>query len=66
MSLATDLAEALARDTFARVQETGDEDWIDRVNDALLKTSPTMQEEFMTAIRFLRADAKAREVLDGG
>ena len=66
MSLARELAEQLAKDTMQRVLETGDEDWIERVNAVLVASSPTLQEEYISAVRFIRAEIRAREVLKGG
>jgi len=63
MALLEDIARKLAEDTFAQAVANGDEALIEDVSKAVGATSNTLQEAFLTAIRYLRADARARELL---
>ena len=63
MALLDDIAVKLAQDTFAQARATGDEALIDDVSKSLGATSNTLQEAYLTAIRYLRAEARARDVL---
>ena len=57
------IAEALAEDVIAYVDETGDEDAIKVLTQALADRSQTLEEAFVTAIRVMRADRFARDIL---
>jgi chromosomal replication initiation ATPase DnaA len=63
MSLLQELAQSLARDTFRQAAEAQDPTLIDDVAEAIGASSTTLQEEYLTAIRFLRAEARARQLL---
>ena len=64
MSKAEDLAEKLADDVIAAVEELHDETLVSEINKILDAASTTMQEAYMTAIRVRRAEAKARLFLE--
>jgi hypothetical protein len=64
MGVADDLADALARDTIAAMEETGEDRLFERVGRVLGETSPTMQETFLTSIRVRMAERRARRFLD--
>lgn len=64
MSLLEELTEKLAIDTVAAMDELGDDRFHDKVSKVLLDMSPTTQEAFMTAIRVLLAERKARKFLE--
>ncbi len=63
MSALEDLADTLARDTIAAMEELGDDRFYMEVSKVLGATSPTTQEAFMTAIRVRLAERRAREFL---
>ncbi len=66
MLLLERLAEELARDTLAKAKQTGNEDLVTQVSKVLGDTSTTMQEAYLTAIRYYRAEARGREVVEMG
>ena len=59
-----DLTEKLAKDVVDAMDETGDDRLAEKVGKVLLDASPTTQEAFMTAIRVLLAERKARKFLE--
>ena len=63
MSVTDDLADALARDTIAAMEKTGDENLINEVAKQLAATSTTSEEAFMTSIRVRLAERRARNYL---
>ena len=64
MSMTDDLAEKLALDTINAAEELGDPNLIDEVSKVLGAASQTTQEAFMTAIRVLLAERRARKFLE--
>ena len=62
-TLADDLAETLAKDVIAHIDATGDEDVIKIITTALGERSQTLEEAFVTAVRVIRAERRAREIL---
>jgi len=64
MSLLSELAVALARDAFELSERTGDTTLVEDIATTLESSSSTLQEEFLTAIRYLRADSRARRLLE--
>ncbi|MBK1634561.1 hypothetical protein [Rhodovulum adriaticum] len=64
MGVLEDLADDLAQDTLAAVEETGDEKLIKAVADAIGASSPTTQEAFLTAVRIRTAAARGRKTLE--
>ena len=63
MKLIERIAEELARDSM-RAEAMGDEDVVKNVSKALGDSALSLQEEYMSAIRFMRAEARARAVID--
>ena len=59
-----DLCDALARDVVAAQDEIGDDRFYERVSKVLLDMSPTTQEAYMTSIRVILAERRARKFLD--
>jgi len=64
MSLTDDLADALARDVIAAMDELGDDRFYEKVGKVLGELSPTLQEAFMTAMRVRLSEARARRFLE--
>ncbi len=64
MGLLEDLTDKLADDTLNAVEDTGDETLIRKVAAELGSSSPTMEEAFMTSIRFRSAERRARRFLE--
>ncbi|MBD3765336.1 MAG: hypothetical protein IE927_11585 [Rhodobacterales bacterium] len=64
MPLLDDLAEALARDTLAAMDELGDDRFYMEVSKVLGAASPTVQEAYLTSVRFLMAERRGRKFLD--
>ncbi|MEM9248914.1 MAG: hypothetical protein AAGB05_09490 [Pseudomonadota bacterium] len=63
MAFVDTVAERLAQETFDRAEELGTPDLIEQVSRTLGESSPTLQEGFNTAIRYLRAEARAKALL---
>lgn len=63
MSLLDELAEGLARDTLAAMDEIGDDRYYEKVSRVIGELSPTLQEGFMTAMRLRLAERRGREFL---
>jgi hypothetical protein len=63
LALVDEIAEQLARDAFEQARTTDDARLIDDLSHLLGTTSPSLQEAFDAAIRYLRAEARAREFL---
>ena len=63
MALINDLAEELARDAIALSKKTGDEEFPEDLGKDIGRTSTTLEEAYMTALRLLRAAERARGVL---
>ncbi len=51
MALIDELAEALARDALAAMEEIGDDRFYEKVARVIGELSPTLQEAFTTAMR---------------
>jgi hypothetical protein len=63
MAFIDTVAERLATETFEQAEALGDPDLIERVSKTLGETSPSLEEAFNTAIRYLRAEARAKAVI---
>jgi hypothetical protein len=63
MAFLDTVAERLAVETFEQAEALGDPDLIEEVSKTLGETSPSLQEGFNTAIRYLRAEARAKAVI---
>lgn len=64
MSVTEDLADALARDVLAAMDEMGDERFYMEVGKMLASLSPSMEDGFMTAMRVRLAERRARDLLN--
>lgn len=64
MALIDELADALARDTLALMDETGDERLFMRVSKVIGTLSPTVEEAFLTSIRIRQAEIRGRKFLE--
>jgi hypothetical protein len=64
MALIHDLCDALARDVIAAMDELGDDRFHEKISKILLDMSPTTQEAYLTSIRVILAERKARAYLN--
>ena len=64
MSLIDDLAEKLSADVLNAMDELGDDRLHEQVSKVLLAASPTVQEAFMTCMRFRLAERRGRKFLE--
>jgi len=64
MSLQEEVADKLAREALALVEETGDEDIVEDIKKVIGTSSTTLEEAYMTAVRVRRAEARAMALLD--
>ena len=64
MSLIDQLAEELSADVMAAMEELDDDRLHEAVGKVLLAASPTVQEAFMTAMRFRLAERRGRRFLE--
>jgi hypothetical protein len=64
MSLIDDLAEKLSEDVINAMDELGDDRLHEQVSKVLLAASPTVQEAFMTCMRFRLAERRGRKFLE--
>ncbi len=64
MSMPEDVADGLAKRALELIQRTGDETIEKRVGDEIGSTSPTLQENFATALRIRKAEARAIQLLE--
>lgn len=65
MSVAEELADALAKDTIEAAEAMGDSRLIEEVSKQLGASSQTTQEAFMTAVRVRLSEKRARAYLQG-
>ena len=64
MSLLEDAATSLARRAMDLIVRTGDETIEKRLADEIGASSPTLQENFLTAMRLLKAERRGKLLLD--
>jgi hypothetical protein len=64
MALIDQLAEELSADVMAAMEELGDDRFHEEVSKVLLAASPTVQEAFMTAMRFRLAAKRGRVYME--
>jgi hypothetical protein len=64
MALINDLCDKLAQDVVAAMDELGDDRFHEKVSKVLLDMSPTTQEVYLTSVRVLLAERKARAFLN--
>jgi len=58
-----DIAFSLAEDVIAAMEETGDDRLFDQASKLVADSSSTLHEAFITAVRVLRAERRARELV---
>ncbi|MEM1431725.1 MAG: hypothetical protein AAGG09_19890 [Pseudomonadota bacterium] len=63
MAFVDTIAERVATETFETAEALGQPDLVDEVSRTIGELSPTMQEAYNTAIRYLRAEARAKAIL---
>ena len=64
MALIHDLCDALARDVIAAMDELGGDRFHEKSSKILMDMSPTTQEAYLSSIRALLAERRAREFLN--
>jgi len=64
MGVLEDLADALARDALAAAEELGDETLVTEIANQLGNSSPTMEEAYLTSIRFRSSELRARTFMN--
>lgn len=64
MSITEQLADALARDVLAAMDEMGEERFHLEIGKMLASLSLSLEEGFMTAMRVRLAERRAREMLN--
>jgi hypothetical protein len=64
MGILQDLTEKLAQDVIDAQEELGDDRFYEKVSKVLLDMSPTTQESYLTAVRVILAERKARKYLE--
>ncbi len=65
MSIMEEIADGLAQKALAISLEEDDEKIIKLMADVIANSSPTLEEAFLTAVRFRRGEFRALEVLKG-
>ncbi len=63
MAFLDDVAERIAVATFEQAQATDDPDLVEEVAKLIGTSSPTLEETYNTCIRYLRAEARAKEFM---
>ncbi len=64
MSMLEDIADELAKRALELMRETGDDTIERRVGEEVGSTSPTLQENFATALRIRKAEARAIQLME--
>ena len=64
MALLEEVSDALAKRTIELMERTGDENIEKRVAEEIGSSSPTLQENYSTAVRIRKAEARANKLLD--
>ncbi len=64
MALLNDVADRMAARTLRLIEQTGDENLEKKVADEIGASSPTLQEAFSTALRILKAEARAKRYIE--
>jgi hypothetical protein len=64
MSMLEDIADGLAKRALELMEETGDDTIERRVGEEVGSTSPTLQENFATALRIRKAEARAIQLME--
>lgn len=63
MQLIEDVADRVAQEVLALVEETGNPDIIEDIKKVIGTSSQTLEESYMTAVRVRRAEKRALEML---
>ncbi|EPX85020.1 hypothetical protein [Salipiger mucosus] len=63
MSLAQDLADQLAEDTFKAMEATGDDRFFMEVAKVIGASSTTLEEAYLTSVRVRLAERRARQFI---
>lgn len=64
MSMLEDIADGLAKRALELMKETGDDTIERRVGEEVGSTSPTLHENFSTALRIRKAEARAIQLME--
>lgn len=64
MGVLEDVSDRLAQDALDLEERLEDDKVVPQIADALGKSSPTMEENFLTAVRIRRAERRAQRVID--
>lgn len=64
MGIIEDVADELALESLKIIDKTGDDAFVQEVQDAIGGSSQTMEEAYATAVRVRRAEQRARRILD--
>ena len=64
MSIMEDIADGLARKALKIAIAEDNDNIVRLMADAIANSSPTLEEAFLTAVRFRRAEYRATEVLE--
>ncbi|MDJ1006830.1 MAG: hypothetical protein QNJ13_03315 [Paracoccaceae bacterium] len=65
MSIMEDIADGLAKRALEIAIAEDDDKVVKAMADAIANSSPTLEEAFLTAVRFRRGEYRAMEVLKG-
>jgi hypothetical protein len=63
MAFLETVAERIAVESFEMAEALGQPDLVEEVSRTIGELSPTLQEAYNTAIRYLRAEARAKALL---
>lgn len=64
MGILEDVSDRLAQEALDLEERLDDDKVVPKIADALGKSSPTMEENFLTAVRIRRAERRAQVVID--
>ena len=64
MSMLEEVADRLAKRALEVIERTGDETIEKRVGDEIGSSSPTLQENFSTAMRIRKAEIRAMKLIE--
>ena len=64
MSMMEEVADGLAKRALEVIERTGDETIEKRVGDEIGSSSPTLQENFSTAMRIRKAEIRAMKLIE--
>lgn len=64
MALLEEVSDTLAKRTIELMEQTGDDTIEKRIAEEIGSSSPTLQENFSTAVRIRKAELRANKLLD--